>query len=106
MALTPKRAKYCEQILLNSSITEQVINKAKKTLEKVRFVEKKKERDFVGDLDLDDLQEKYGGNVTNIEENYWPPKQNGCCEHSEVHKKMEPLISQRLVVSFWYVPCV
>jgi len=34
MALIPKRAKYCEKILLNSSITEQIINKAKEALEK------------------------------------------------------------------------
>jgi len=33
MASTPKRAKYCEKILLNSHINEQVINKAKKALE-------------------------------------------------------------------------
>ena len=34
MASIPKRAKYCEKILLNSPITEQVIDKAKKSLEK------------------------------------------------------------------------
>ena len=34
MASIPKRAKYCEKILLNSSITEQIINKAKEALEK------------------------------------------------------------------------
>ena len=34
MASIPKRAKYCEKLLLNSSITEQVINKAKEALEK------------------------------------------------------------------------
>ena len=33
MASIPKRAKYCEKILLNSSITEQIINKAKEALE-------------------------------------------------------------------------
>ena len=34
MGLIPKRAKYCEKILLHSPITEQVIDKAKKSLEK------------------------------------------------------------------------
>jgi len=34
MASIPKRAKYCEKILLNSSITEKIINKAKDALEK------------------------------------------------------------------------
>ena len=34
MASIPKRAKYCEKILLNSPITEQIINKAKEALEK------------------------------------------------------------------------
>ena len=34
MASIPKRAKYCEKILLNSSITEQIIKKAKEALEK------------------------------------------------------------------------
>jgi len=34
MASIPKRAKYCEKILLNSSITEQIINKAREALEK------------------------------------------------------------------------
>ena len=34
MASIPKRAKYCEKILLNSSITEQIINKAQEALEK------------------------------------------------------------------------
>ena len=34
MASIPKRAKYCEKILLNSSITEQIINKATEALEK------------------------------------------------------------------------
>ena len=34
MSSIPKRAKYCERTLLHSSITEQVINKAKKSLEK------------------------------------------------------------------------
>ena len=33
MASIPKRAKYCEKILLNSHINEQVINKAKKAIE-------------------------------------------------------------------------
>ena len=47
----------------------------KKTLERVRFVEKKKEREYASDLDLDDLQAKYGGNVPNLEENFWPPNQ-------------------------------
>ena len=34
MASIPKRAKYCERILLNSPITEKIINKAKEALEK------------------------------------------------------------------------
>ena len=34
MATTPKRAIYCEKILLNSVVTEEIINKAKKALEK------------------------------------------------------------------------
>jgi len=34
MASIPKRAKYCEKILLNSLITEQIINKAQEALEK------------------------------------------------------------------------
>ena len=34
MASIPKRAKYCEKILSNSSITEQTINKAKEALER------------------------------------------------------------------------
>ncbi len=34
MAAIPKRAIYCEKILLNSSVTEDIINKAKKALEK------------------------------------------------------------------------
>ena len=34
MASIPKRAKHCEQILLNSSITDQIIAKAQKALEK------------------------------------------------------------------------
>ena len=34
MASIPKRAKHCEKILLNSSITDQLIDKAKKALEK------------------------------------------------------------------------
>ena len=34
MASIPKRAKYCEKILLHSPITEQIINKAQKSLEK------------------------------------------------------------------------
>jgi len=34
MASIPKRAKYCEKILANSSITEENINKAKEALEK------------------------------------------------------------------------
>ena len=34
MASIPKRAKYCEKILLNSSITEQIIKKAQEALEK------------------------------------------------------------------------
>ena len=33
MASIPKRAKYCEKILLNSPITDQIINKAKEALE-------------------------------------------------------------------------
>ena len=34
MASIPKRAKYCETILTNSSITEEIVNKAKEALEK------------------------------------------------------------------------
>ena len=34
MAAIPKRAIYCEKILLNSSVTEEIIRKAKKALEK------------------------------------------------------------------------
>ena len=34
MASTPKRAKFCEKILLHSVITDEIINKAKKSLEK------------------------------------------------------------------------
>ena len=34
MASVPKRAKYCEKTLLQSPITEQIIDKAKKSLEK------------------------------------------------------------------------
>ena len=34
MASIPKRAIYCERVLLNSSITKDVIEKAKKALEK------------------------------------------------------------------------
>jgi len=34
MAAIPKRAAYCEKVLLNSSITRQVIDKAKNALEK------------------------------------------------------------------------
>jgi len=34
MASIPKRAKYCENVLLNCSITEPIINKAKESLEK------------------------------------------------------------------------
>ena len=34
MAVTPKRAFYCEKIILNSLFTEEVINEAKKALEK------------------------------------------------------------------------
>ena len=34
MAAIPKRAIYCEKILLNSLITDDIINKAKKALEK------------------------------------------------------------------------
>ncbi len=34
MAATPKRAIYCEKILLNSSVTDEIIDKAKKALEK------------------------------------------------------------------------
>tara|TARA_B100000029_G_scaffold73841_1_gene65569 strand:- start:1173 stop:2612 length:1440 start_codon:yes stop_codon:yes gene_type:complete len=34
MAAIPKRAIYCEKILLNSQVTEETINKAKKALEK------------------------------------------------------------------------
>ena len=34
MSSVPKRAKWCEKVLLNTSITEQIIEKAKKALEK------------------------------------------------------------------------
>ena len=34
MASIPKRAKYCEKILLNSPITEQIINEAQESLKK------------------------------------------------------------------------
>jgi len=34
MAATPKRAVYCEKILLNSQVTDEIIDKAKKALEK------------------------------------------------------------------------
>jgi len=34
MAAIPKRAIYCEKVLLNSFITEEIIHKAKKALEK------------------------------------------------------------------------
>ena len=34
MAEIPKRAIYCEKILLNSSVTDEIIDKAKKALEK------------------------------------------------------------------------
>ena len=34
MASIPKRAKYCEKILLHSSITEQIIKQAQESLEK------------------------------------------------------------------------
>jgi xanthine dehydrogenase small subunit len=34
MANIPKRAIYCEKILLNSSLSDNIINKAKKSLEK------------------------------------------------------------------------
>ena len=34
MAAIPKRATYCEKILLNSQVTDEIINKAKKALEK------------------------------------------------------------------------
>ena len=34
MAAIPKRAIYCEKILLNSLVTEEIIHKAKKALEK------------------------------------------------------------------------
>ena len=33
MASIPKRAKYCERVLLNSPITEQIIEKAKEALD-------------------------------------------------------------------------
>tara|TARA_Y100001960_G_scaffold317999_1_gene387095 strand:+ start:911 stop:2350 length:1440 start_codon:yes stop_codon:yes gene_type:complete len=33
MSSIPKRARYCEKVLLNSTITEQIINRAKKSLE-------------------------------------------------------------------------
>ena len=46
----------------------------KKTLERVKFVENGKERDFAEGQDFDDLQERYGGNLPNIEENFWPPR--------------------------------
>ena len=34
MSSMPKRAKWCEKVLLNTPITEQIIEKAKKALEK------------------------------------------------------------------------
>ena len=34
MSAIPKRATYCEKVLLNSSITKEVIEKAKEALEK------------------------------------------------------------------------
>ena len=34
MAEIPKRAAHCEKILLNSIVTDQIIDKAKKALEK------------------------------------------------------------------------
>ena len=34
MASIPKRASFCEKVLLNSLITEELINKAKNALEK------------------------------------------------------------------------
>ena len=34
MAATPKRAFYCEKILSNSLVTDEIIHKAKKALEK------------------------------------------------------------------------
>ena len=34
MAATPKRAKFCEKVLLNSFINDETINKAKEALEK------------------------------------------------------------------------
>ena len=34
MAAIPKRATYCEKILLNSQVTDEIISKAKKALEK------------------------------------------------------------------------
>ena len=34
MAAVPKRAVYCEKVLLNSLVTDETINKAKKALEK------------------------------------------------------------------------
>ena len=34
MANIPKRAIYCEKILLNSSLSDNIISKAKKSLEK------------------------------------------------------------------------
>ena len=34
MAAIPKRAIYCEKIFSNSSVTDEIINKAKKALEK------------------------------------------------------------------------
>ena len=37
MAAIPKRAIYCEKVLLNSLITKDVINKAKNALEKDFF---------------------------------------------------------------------
>lgn len=48
----------------------------KKTLEKVKFVEDGKEKNFTDDFDLDDLQQQYGGNVPDITENFWPPQNN------------------------------
>ena len=34
MSATPKRAVHCERVLLNSSITDEIIKKAKNALEK------------------------------------------------------------------------
>ena len=49
-----------------------------KTLEKVKFVDKGKEREFAQELDADYLEEKFGGNLPDVID-YWPPQpKRGC----------------------------